>query len=372
VAIYPKTLAQIKPNTNALTLLYKAPTNVTYTSIAMLNVCNQDGSPNYFSVTLAQGDVTANSTQYVFTNNVINNYSTSFVSPAMALSPNDAIYVSTTQKTSTQILDASGSSNTANLSIAVTSGSPNVTGTNTNFTTLTPGSYILVTGATPSTQQILSITNATSLVAVSNYTGSISGTSAYILGFGNVSYTLSGVEILAPPTVSSISVSSGSNAGGTSINIIGKYFTGTTAVQFGGVYSSFTVNSDTSITAIAPAVPYATTVDITVTNAGGVSTPVQADQFTYYYPQPVITSITPNSGSVYGGDSVVITGTGFAGTQTVKFGDTYVSFVLNSNTQITAVSSPVGIAQTVDISITTPGGVSSNSVNDRFTFTSIV
>ena len=152
----------------------------------------------------------------------------------------------------------------------------------------------------------------------------------------------------------------------------GKYFTGTTAVQFGGVYAAFTVNNDTSITAIAPAVPYATTVDITVTNAGGVSTPVQADQFTYYYPQPVITNITPNSGSVYGGDTIVITGTGFAGTQTVKFDTNYVSFMLNSNTQITATTPAVGIPQTVNISITTPGGVSSNSSAGQFTFTSII
>jgi hypothetical protein len=334
----------------------------------LLNVCNQDGVNNYFSVTLAQGDAVANSTQYVYTNNVVAAYSTAFISPVIALSPNDAIYVSTTQKTSTQILDASGSSNTANLFISVSSGSANVTGSNTDFTTLTPGSYILVTGATPSTQQIVSITNSTSLVVASNYTAGVSGGFAYILGFGNVSYSLSGVEILAVPVISSMSASSGSNAGGDTITITGKYFTGTTSVQFGGVYANFVVNSDTSMTVTTPAVPYASTVDVIITNGGGSSSTVQADQFTYYYPLPAITSINPSVGSIYGGTSVVITGTGFAGTQIVKFGNTYCSFVLNSNTQITAVSPGVGSPQTVGISVTTSGGVSAETTADQFTF----
>ena len=365
----PKTLGQIKPNTNALTLLYKAPNNVSYTSLSVLNICNIDGSTNRFSITLALGDATANNTQYVYANNVINAYSTSFVSPAMALAPNDAIYVSTTQNSSVQIQDAVNSGNTANLSISVTSDSPNVTGTNTNFTTLTPGSYILVTGATPSTQQILSITNATSFVAACNYTSSISGATAFILGFGNVTYSLSGMEILAPPVITSINNSTGPTTGGTSVTINGKYFSTATAVNFGGNYaSSFTINSDTQITAVSPPISYSGTIDITVTNPGGISSTILADQFTYYYPQPVITGISPSIGSIFGGTSVVITGSGFAGTQLVNFGNNYVSFVLNSNTQITAVSPGVGAPQVVDITVTTPGGVSSNSAADRFTF----
>ena len=368
MASYLKTLSQIKPTNNALTLLYKAPTNVLYTSITLLNVCNLDGSNNYFSVTLAHGDVTANNTQYVYTNNVINAYSTSFVNPVFSLAPNDAIYVSTTQKTSTQILDASGSSDTANLSIAVTSGSPNVTGTNTNFTTLTAGQTILITGATPSSQLISSITNATSLVVASNYTGSISGTSAYILGFGNVTYSLSGMEVLANPIVSSVSVARGPVSGGTTVVITGKYFTGATAVQFGGNYASFNVDNDTQITAVSPAVSYSSTYHISVKTAAGSSSPVYADQFTYYYTQPVVSSVNPTSGSVYGGTAVTITGSGLSQTQTVTFGGSYASFTVNSDTSITAVTPYFGTANTIDVLVSTPGGVSAETTADQFTF----
>ena len=45
--------------------------------------------------------------------------------------------------------------------------------------------------------------------------------------------------------------------------------------------SSFTVTSDTTITATAPAGATGTTVDITVTTPGGTTTQVNADRFTY-------------------------------------------------------------------------------------------
>jgi hypothetical protein len=370
MATIPKILGQIKPNTNALTLLYKAPTNVSYTSLSILNVCNLDGSTNRFSITVAQGDVAANNSQYIYANNTINAYSTSFATAVMSLAPNDAIYVSTTQNSSVQIKDADGSSNTANLSIAVTSGSPNVTGTNTNFTTLTPGSYILVTGATPSTQQILSITNATSLVAACNYTASISGTSAYILGFGNVTYSLSGMEMLAPPTISSISVARGPIGGGTRVVITGRYFSDATSVKFGGVFApSFTIDSDTQITAISPAITYAATIDIAITNPGGTSATVLADQFTYYYPTPVVTSVVPNTGSRFANTQVIITGSGFTQTQVVVFGDSYASFNVDSDTQITTISPYYGVAEAVNIILKTSGAISSNVIADQFTYT---
>jgi IPT/TIG domain len=56
------------------------------------------------------------------------------------------------------------------------------------------------------------------------------------------------------PRLTGISVSSGPTAGGTSVTIAGTGLTGATAVSFGAVgAASFTVNSDTSITAFSPA-----------------------------------------------------------------------------------------------------------------------
>src|SRR6202035_5838885 len=56
------------------------------------------------------------------------------------------------------------------------------------------------------------------------------------------------------PTVSSVSPTSGSSAGGSSVTITGTNFTGATAVNFGTTAATtFTINSPTSVTTTAPA-----------------------------------------------------------------------------------------------------------------------
>ena len=73
---------------------------------------------------------------------------------------------------------------------------------------------------------------------------------------------------------------SGAPVGGTSVVITGTDFTGASAVKFGSnAATSFTVNSNTQITATSPA--GGGTVDITVTNSPYSSAPVYADQFSY-------------------------------------------------------------------------------------------
>jgi fibronectin type 3 domain-containing protein len=104
----------------------------------------------------------------------------------------------------------------------------------------------------------------------------------------------------SPPTVTGLSPSSGGLGGGTSVAISGSNFTGATGVSFGGVAAtSFTVNSDTQITAVAPAAAAAGSVDVTVTNANGTSVTSTADEFSYVSP-PTISgqpaSLTVNAG----------------------------------------------------------------------------
>ena len=83
-----------------------------------------------------------------------------------------------------------------------------------------------------------------------------------------------GTITAAPPAISSVTPSSGSTSGGTSVTINGSGFTGLTgasAVTFGGVNAtSYTVNSATKITAVAPA-HAAGTVRVQVTAAGGTT-----------------------------------------------------------------------------------------------------
>jgi hypothetical protein len=79
------------------------------------------------------------------------------------------------------------------------------------------------------------------------------------------------------PTVTAVSPSTAGT--GVSITITGTCFVGATAVKFGSTAATFTVGSDTSITATVPS--GSGTVDITVTGPGGTSTSSSSDQFTY-------------------------------------------------------------------------------------------
>ncbi len=85
----------------------------------------------------------------------------------------------------------------------------------------------------------------------------------------------------AAPTVTGISPTTGTTTGGTSVTITGTDLTGATGVSFGAnPATSFTVDSDTQITATSPA-GAAGPVDVTVTTTGGTSAIGAGSVFTY-------------------------------------------------------------------------------------------
>jgi hypothetical protein len=87
----------------------------------------------------------------------------------------------------------------------------------------------------------------------------------------------------APPTITSVSPTSGVTTGGTSVTITGTNLNGATAVSFGGVAATINADAANSITATSPA-HSAGIVDVTVTTPGGTSATSAADQFTYQLP----------------------------------------------------------------------------------------
>jgi IPT/TIG domain len=122
------------------------------------------------------------------------------------------------------------------------------------------------------------------------------------------------------PTVGGVSPTSGPTSGGTSVNISGTGFLVATSVTFGGVPATTAlVNNDFSITATSPFHPGAGIVDVIVSNGNGPSLSVLADHFTYTT-TPIVTSISPNFGSIGGGTFVQVTGSGFTNAMIVTFG----------------------------------------------------
>lgn len=93
--------------------------------------------------------------------------------------------------------------------------------------------------------------------------------------------------------------------------------------------------------------------------------------FTYkFVPYPKITKVSPNTDYISGGSLVTLTGSGFAGTTNVRFGDKNAQwFVVNSDTSITTSEFPAS-SQTVDIIVKNTIDFSNVVQADKFSFIS--
>jgi len=123
----------------------------------------------------------------------------------------------------------------------------------------------------------------------------------------------------SPPTVTAVSPTSGSTIGGTSVTVTGTGLTGATAVKFGSASAaSYTVNSDSRVTATSPA-GSAGTVDITVTTTAGTSATSASDQFTYTLTPTPIPSSGPDNADPGRGTATAATSPGAQAGQTMNF-----------------------------------------------------
>ncbi|HEY0609261.1 MAG TPA: IPT/TIG domain-containing protein, partial [Chitinophaga sp.] len=136
--------------------------------------------------------------------------------------------------------------------------------------------------------------------------------------------------------------------GGATITLKGINFTSAVAVSFGGEAASFSVVSDSVITA-----------RVSTSGASGdvmVITPYGSGRkagFTFI-PAPVITSFAPASATA--GTPITITGDHFTGATAVQFGGVPVtSFTVVSPTTIRAIP---GAGSSGNVTVTTPGGIS--------------
>ncbi|SEG94831.1 IPT/TIG domain-containing protein [Actinacidiphila yanglinensis] len=147
-----------------------------------------------------------------------------------------------------------------------------------------------------------------------------------------------------------ITPNQGPSGGGTLVTITGTNLSGTTAVRFGTRSATSVTNvSPTQVTAVSPAGNGA--VGVTVTTAGGTSNPVSF----FYVGAPFKQSLSPDTGSTAGGETVTINGTGLATASSVAFGANSATPTVVSDSQIT-VTAPAGTAGSVGVTVTTAGG----------------
>ena len=182
---------------------------------------------------------------------------------------------------------------------------------------------------------------------------------------------------LAAPTVTSISPTVATAAGGTVITITGTNFVLGATVSFGANAGTNVVfTSKTSLKATAPASTNKAEgqVNVTVTNPDG-----QAGTLTnglmYQFPAPTITQISPTTASPKGGAGITITGTNFVSGATVMFGAnsaTAVTFNSSTSLKATAPASTNKAEGPVNVVVTNPDGQAATLTNGTFNATGLI
>lgn len=236
-----------------------------------------------------------------------------------------------------------------------------VTISGSNFT----GATAVKFGSTSATSVV--VVNGTTITAVAPAgTGTADIFVTNVIGVANCACVGAAAQFtyVPGPVVAKLVRNGGSTAGGDTVVLTGSGLTGATAVSFGAVAAaSFTIDSDTQITAVTPA--GTGNVNVTVVSPGGTSGTGPENLFYYGALPPVLTAVTPSAGPEAGGTSVAITGSGFSGASNVLFGATpATSFTVDSDTAITAISPP-GVGA-VDIFVDAP--CCTNAPNGSFTY----
>ncbi len=179
-----------------------------------------------------------------------------------------------------------------------------------------------------------------------------------------------GYTYAAAPSVTSTSPSVGTTLGGITVEVNGTGFDnvspGTPSITFDGTNCpSVIVVSATKLTCI-PAAHVAAAVTVAVTNQDTQSGNLAA-AYTYSI-TPAITTISPNSGTILGGNNITITGTDFAGSTVSVGGSACTGPVVTATTIDCTV--PAQTAGSYDVVVTNGDGQTATSVNG-YTYTSM-
>jgi hypothetical protein len=162
------------------------------------------------------------------------------------------------------------------VNVGPASGGTTVTITGTGFTNTTAVDFGTVGAAsfvTSSGTSLSAVTPVESAGTVDVTVATAGGTSA--------TTPIDEFTFVAAPTVTGLSPNTGPYTGGFDVTITGTNLTGATEVLFGDNQVGFTVDSDTSITAFAPAIDAPDNEAVHVITIGGTSASTPADNFTY-------------------------------------------------------------------------------------------
>ncbi len=163
---------------------------------------------------------------------------------------------------------------------------------------------------------------------------------------------------ITPLTIFTVYPPTGSVNGNTHVTITGIQFNNVISIKFNNVESpSYFVFDSTTISAITPP---GTAGLATVSITTATETTTNSTLFTYMN-LPVISSVTPSSGSISGYTIIIINGENFLGLQSIQMnGVTVNNYTLNSSTQL-RVTTPPNSQGYATIAITTQYGTTTNN-----------
>ncbi|CAN2184691.1 Listeria/Bacterioides repeat [Candidatus Nanopelagicaceae bacterium] len=255
-----------------------------------------------------------------------------------------------------------GDNNSAKVSygqIRVSSGAIYPTDGSTTFTPPTQFSTSVSSGSVISLFQPLFNSAVTSL---SDGTGNGTLIKTYV-GAGNV--TVSSDVPIDPPSAASLSISQGHLSGGTSTVLSGTNLTGATSVTVGGVTATLGTVTDTSVAFTTPVSATIGDKDVVVTV--GSSTATLVGGFTYR-PIPTATSLSLALGSLSGGASSVLVGTGLTSTSGLTINGVTATLSTITDTSV-AFTTPASVSLGAkDVVVTTAGGTA--TLTGGFTYVS--
>ena len=206
----------------------------------------------------------------------------------------------------------------------------------------------------------------------------------FVTDNGATSAAGSAVFTYTVPVVSGVSPTSGSVNGGTVITITGQQFVSGASVQIAqGQGAGPSAIAATDVTVVSPTEITATTgggakpgpFHVFVTENGVTSASGSA---VFTYTVPVVSGVSPTSGSVNGGTAITITGTGFASGASVQIaqgqgaGPTAIAatnVTVVSPTEITATTGGGAKRGTFHLFVTSDAKTSAPNDSDRYTYT---
>jgi len=249
---------------------------------------------------------------------------------------------------------------------------PTVTSVSPSSGPTAGGTSITVGGTNFATANTVTVTvggNACTITGTVTATSLTCSTAAHAAGAVDVVLTnpdsesdteTDGFTFVAPPSISSVSPTSGSTLGGTSVTITGTSFatSGTVSVTVGGNACAITGTVTATSITCTTAAHAAGDVDVVVTNPDTQSD-TETDGFEFVV-APSISSVSPNVGGTAGGTSITISGGDFAtsGTVSVMVGGNACAITGTVTATSITCTTAAHAAGATDVVVTNPDGQS--------------